>query len=164
MKHTKLIVMSAVFAAMVASLTFFPKIPAGMGYIHLGDSIVFLAACILPLPYALCAAAVGGALADLLSGYAQWIVPTLVIKALITLTFWGKSAGILTRRKVLALVPAGLITVVGYSAACWYMYGWAAAIAGVGENMIQVIGSSAAFIAIAAGLDKVKFKQRILKG
>ena len=37
------------------------------GYIHLGDALIYLAAVLLPAPYAMAAGAIGGGLADLLT-------------------------------------------------------------------------------------------------
>ena len=57
--RTLRIVIAAMFAAMVAVMTAFVQIktPTG-GYVHLGDSMIYLAASFLPLPYAVAAAAV----------------------------------------------------------------------------------------------------------
>ena len=62
---TKTIAMSAMFAALVTVTTAFIKIPTPVGgYVHPGDSMVYLAASVLPGPFGLIAAAVGGALGD----------------------------------------------------------------------------------------------------
>ena len=62
------VVMAALFAAIITVVTAYVlRIPTGNGYIHLGDSFIFLAASLLPLPYAIAAAAVGAGLADALT-------------------------------------------------------------------------------------------------
>ena len=88
-KHLYLIVTAALCAALIAVMTAFVKFNTGIndGYLHFGDSMVYLAACILPLPYAMVAAAIGGALADILAGAAVWAPFTAVIKALNTVPF-----------------------------------------------------------------------------
>ena len=60
-KHLYLIVTAALCAALIAVMTAFVKFNTGSndGYLHFGDSMVYLAACILPLPYAMVAAAMG---------------------------------------------------------------------------------------------------------
>ena len=64
------VVMAALFAAIITVVTAYVlHIPTGNGYIHLGDSFIFLAASLLPLPYAIAAAAVGAGLADALTAY-----------------------------------------------------------------------------------------------
>lgn len=57
------ITVTAVFAAMITLMTaYIFHIPTGMneGYIHFGDALIYVAAAILPLPYACAAGAIGG--------------------------------------------------------------------------------------------------------
>ena len=64
---TTKMVMTGLLAAMVAIMTaYICHIPYGAngGYIHFGDALIYVAAVLLPRPYALVAAAVGGGLAD----------------------------------------------------------------------------------------------------
>ena len=70
---TKKIVTAALFAAIICVVTFFPKIPLVNGYIHLGDAVILLAAFIMGPIYGGVAAAIGSALADLISGYVIFI-------------------------------------------------------------------------------------------
>lgn len=83
-----LLVLSALFAAMITVMTaFLFHIPIGVngGYLHFGDALIYLAASMLPTPYACIAAAVGAGLADIVSGAPIWAPFTLVIKACIAL-------------------------------------------------------------------------------
>ena len=60
------LVTAALFAAAIAVMTAYLlhiPLPTG-GYIHLGDALIYLAACLLPVPYAAAAAAIGAGLAD----------------------------------------------------------------------------------------------------
>jgi len=163
-KNIKLLTLTALFAAMTFVLTSFGKIPVGNGYIHIGDSIIYLAACILPFPYAIFAAGIGGALSDALGGYAMYIVPTLIIKALITCPYSPKSVQILTKRNAIMIIPAGFITVVGYFLTGLWFYGWSGAVIGVIGDTVQAVGSAILFLVFAAALDKMKFKQNLLRG
>ena len=102
------LVFTGLFAAMICVTTaFILHIPAANGYIHIGDSIIYIAACILPLPYGVAAAGIGGAMADLISGYPIYIIPTLVIKSLNALCFYvlGKHEKMLCFKTV----PANII-------------------------------------------------------
>ena len=65
--NVKLITLTAIFAAMTYVLTAFLHIPTAKGYIHIGDAVIFIAACILPKPYAAASAAIGASLSDALS-------------------------------------------------------------------------------------------------
>lgn len=160
-KQLKLLVISALFAAMTTVLTLFLKIPVGKGYIHLGDSIIYLAACILPAPYAIFVAGIGGALADAFGGYAIYIIPTFIIKALITMPYTSKKDTVLTNRNILSVIIASIITITGYSITGLLLYGWAGVLAGLLGDTIQAVGSAVVFLIFAITLDNMKFKQRI---
>ena len=72
----------AMLAAVIALTTaYLFHIPVGGngGYIHIGDAFVYPAGSLLPTPYACAAAALGGGLADLLSGSPIWLPATVVI-------------------------------------------------------------------------------------
>ncbi len=73
------------FAALVYVSTCFIQIPnpASGGYVHPGDALCLLAAWLLPLPYGIAASAVGTMLADLLSGYSHYALPSFIIKAIV---------------------------------------------------------------------------------
>ncbi|WP_295156845.1 TIGR04002 family protein [uncultured Ruminococcus sp.] len=115
--HKKLqnLALSGLFAALIYLLTAFVRVPTGAGYTHAGDSAVFLAACILPTPYAAAAAAVGGAMADGLSGFAIWIPATVIIKAVTSLFFTSRKGKIICLRNIIALIPSLALCIVGYS-------------------------------------------------
>ena len=78
--HTQELVFTALMTALVFVAPYLPHIPIPLGYAHLGDAVIFLLALLTPRRSALFSACVGSALADLLGGFAIWIVPTLVIK------------------------------------------------------------------------------------
>ncbi|MCL2108246.1 MAG: TIGR04002 family protein [Oscillospiraceae bacterium] len=160
-KNLKLTVTAALFTAMTLILTMFPKIPIGNGYVHMGDSVIYLVACILPLPYAVFVGALGGALADALGGYVIWVIPTLVVKAAIALPFSSKNPQILTKRNTVMVFLAGLITIVGYSVAEIILFGPAGVFSGMLMGLAQPIGSGILFVIMAAALDKVGFKGRL---
>ncbi|WP_105618720.1 ECF transporter S component [Vallitalea okinawensis] len=87
MNKTKTIIFTALFTAFICVATMVISIPVPFtnGFIHPGDSIIFIAAVLLPLPYAMFAAGAGSMLADLLLGYPHWALPTLIIKAIMAL-------------------------------------------------------------------------------
>ena len=159
-----LLTITALFAAAITVMTAYMlhiPIPTG-GYIHLGDALIYLAACLLPLPYAAAAAAVGAGLADLLTA-PMWVLPTLVIKAVLVLFFTSKGERLLCRRNLAAVVIAGLFSPAAYAMAGCAMAGTMAAFAAqfLG-TLVQGIGSGALFIVIAPALDGVKLKERMI--
>lgn len=79
---TKKITYTSLMMALVFVGTFIIKIPTIKGYIHLGDAFVLLSGLLLGPSYGTLAAGVGSMLSDLIAGYPQWAVPTLIIKGL----------------------------------------------------------------------------------
>jgi len=90
MKYTDQIiklVTAALLAAMTCVATMVIQIPSGNeGYIHPGDAFVILSGIILGPIYGGFSAGIGSSLADLLSGYAVYALPTFIIKFLAALT------------------------------------------------------------------------------
>ena len=158
-----LLTITALFAAAIAVMTAYLlhiPIPTG-GYIHLGDALIYLAACLLPVPYAAAAAAIGAGLADLLTA-PMWVLPTLVIKAVIVLFFTNKGERLLCRRNLAAVVAAGLFSPAAYALAGCAMTGTMAAfVPQFLGTLVQGIGSGALFLVIAPALDGVKLKERV---
>lgn len=162
----KNIILTALFASIITVTTaYILHIPVGTngGYIHVGDCFIYLAACFLPLPYAMLAGAIGGGLADLLTA-PMWILPTVIIKSLIAIPFSSKKDKILNKRNVFALFIAGIITCFGYYVAEALMFGnWAAPLASMLGSVIQALGSGLLFSIVAAALDKGSVKAKLAK-
>ena len=157
------LIQTAVFAAAIAVTTAYIlhiPLPTG-GYIHLGDTLIYLCACLLPTPWAMAAGAVGAGLADLLSA-PMWILPTVIVKALICLPFTSKGTGILCLRNIAAVFVSGLLSPVLYGAANIIMAGTAAAfVPQFLGTLAQAAASGAIFIVLAAALDRLKLKRRL---
>lgn len=169
--NVKTITITAMFAALVTVATAFIKIPSALGYSHPGDSMVYLAACVLPGPYGIIASSIGGALADLISGYPQWIIPTFIIKGLNAVPFVlcrmilkkkGKDNRIINIPTLLMLIPTTAVTVFGYFIGNWVLYDWGGAVAELATWWLQPGIGAIIFIAVGLGLDALKFKQKML--
>ena len=162
----KLLAISALFAAMICLVTaYLLHIPVGLsgGYIHIGDGLIFLAAAMLPKPYAIGAAVLGAGLADLLTA-PVWIVATVVVKTLITLPFSARGEKLLTRRNGLAALVSIPISCGGYYLAEALMFGnWIAPALSIPVSLIQYGGSSALFFLAALVLDKAGIKKQLGK-
>ena len=124
-KKLELMSQAAVMAALTAVLTLWLHIPAGLngGYIHFGDAVIYLAAALLPKPYAMAAGAAGGVIADLLTA-PLWAPATLLIKPLLVLPFSNGGERIVTRRNTAALVLAFFLSASGYFLAEGLMFGF----------------------------------------
>lgn len=158
----KNLVLAAIFASMTTLLTMFLHIHIGNGgYVHLGDAVIFLSASLLPLPYAVASAGIGGALSDLFL-FPAYALPTLLVKALLALAFSSKKAKIICLRNILALPVCAVITIGGYYLAESILYGnWVAPVASIPSNLIQAAGSSAVYIILGMALDKMKIKRML---
>lgn len=166
-----IITCTAIFTAIIVLATSIIKFSTGLGegYIHLGDSIIYLTACILPFPYCLIAGALGGALADIISGFAVWSIPTVIIKMMNILPFAlacrkNKSDKILNKKTALMPVVSGIITILCYFVAECFLYSVASATLSILGNTIQAVASGIIFIIMAHTLDKINFKSKITKG
>lgn len=156
---------AALFAALIAVFTAYLfhipiKIGANTAYLHFGDAFIFIAASLLPTPYAVSAAALGGALGDLMCGAAVWMPFTFVAKALIALVFTSKSEKIICKRNVLAMAISLVITIVVYYIAEALIYGnWVAPVLSILGNVVQIVGSSMIYIVVALPLQKSRIKK-----
>lgn len=157
------LILAALFAAAIVVMTAYLlhiPIPTG-GYIHLGDTLIYLAACLLHAPYAMGAAAVGGGLADLLTA-PIWVLPTVLIKAMITLLFTSKGEKILIPRNIAALFMAAILSPAAYGlAACVLLGNVNAFVPQFLGTLIQGVGSGILFMVLALALDRAGIKARL---
>jgi uncharacterized repeat protein (TIGR04002 family) len=168
----KHLVLTGLLAAMIFFTTaYILHIPiVDGGYIHLGDAVLYMAAALLPMPYAMLAGVIGGGLADILTGAAMWAPFTVIIKAVMVIPFTAKKDRLLCRRNLLAPVLAGVIGMAGYYVAevillCLSGSSVAvaagAALAAVPFNLGQELAGGIAFILLAAALDRLQLKARL---
>ena len=165
-RNLKFLCISSVLTAMIIIFSILFPIPIPGGFLFLGDLFIYIAAVLLPKPYAIATAAIGGTLSDILLSYTVYAPFTFVIKALLVLCFKNDSTRCLTRRNLISPVIGLLITIGGYFIADWIISGklggFAYALLSVPFNALQAGVAGGAFIAIAALLDKLHLKS-ILK-
>ena len=107
---------TALFAALICVTTaYIFHIPFGVngGYVHIGDSLIYLAAAFLPTPYAMFAGAIGGAMADILTA-PVYAPATFIIKMLISLPITCKKDKIVNVHNCVGVVVAAVISFIGY--------------------------------------------------
>ena len=144
---TPSIAVSGMLAALVALATVLFRLPApiAQGYVHLGDALILFSAMLVG-PIAAPIGGIGSALADLLAGYPMYILPTLVIKALVgwvaswRLDLYDQYALL---RCALTFTLAELVMVAGYLIYESFAFGFAAALSAAPMNLIQAIASVA---------------------
>ena len=160
----KMMCISGIFSAIVFVVTAYLHIPTYNGYVHCGDGFIFLAASILPMPYAVLVGAIGALLADLLTGFAIWAPGSVVIKALIAMLFSCKAKKIVTARNSIMLLPAALISIVGY-----YLYevlitgSFIVSLSGIPGSAVQAVASSIVFVTAGLAMDKFNVKNQLMK-
>ena len=127
------------------------RVPTAIGYINLGDAVILISSFILG-PIAFFPAAIGSALSDLIAGYAQYIIPTFLIKGLM-----GFAAGaylskvkVTAVKKILIGVIAEIVMIAGYFIfeSLPFMYGWQAAAGSLFFNMIQGVAAVVIFVPV----------------
>lgn len=150
------ITISGVMAAVVFLATQI-KITTAIGYGNLGDGFILAASYVLG-PLAFFPAAIGSALADLILGYAVYIPATFLIKGCM-----GLVAGAILRRKnvswkrrILAVLLAEVIMVVGYFGFESLLYGAATALTSVPMNLVQGAFGIGLGLVLMAALNRVK--------
>ncbi|WP_300379972.1 TIGR04002 family protein [Clostridium sp.] len=164
---TKNIVLTSLFAALICiSIGFLFRIQTGFnsGYIHLGDVIIYLAAAMLPTHYAILAVAIGGGIADALTGGILWIIPTIIIKSGMVLYFTSKSKTILCKRNIIGIILAGITGWIGYYIAGGIIAGnFISALAMLPLEGLQPLASGIVFLMIGRYFDKIGIKKKLLK-
>ena len=134
---TKILVVGGLLAAVVAVATGYLKIPTAIGYFHLGDGFVFLAAAILG-PFGALAAAIGSTLADILAGYFLYAPVTFLIKGLMGLLvalLVNKNSSMYAQAIIMVIAEA--IMVFGYFLFECLIYGYEAARVVIITNIMQ---------------------------
>ncbi len=151
------IALGGVISALVMLATYVLKIPTFIGYINLGDAVIFASATILG-PFAAVSAAIGSALADLIGAYGQYAPATFLIKGTM-----GLLAGlVLKKRPNLSLWTAGLLFIVceivmvgGYLIFETIIYDFRTALAAVPYNALQAVAG------VTLGLVSLPFVRRL---
>lgn len=112
MRKVRTLALSSLFMASTVLLTMWPTVPLFQGYLNFGDVLILSMGFVLGFPLAL-VGGLGAALADILLGYGQYAIFTLIIKGIeasIVAMFAMKS----THFTYLIYVLAGTWMAVGY--------------------------------------------------
>lgn len=143
-KNIKEITLTGLAAALVFVTTMYIKVPNNLGgYFNLGDSMLMLFSAVLNPFYAFVVGGIGSALADIIGGYAQYALPTLIIKGVeaVFVSYLFMKFG--NKIKWVAYLGAIIIMVSGYFFFEWFMYGDAlVSLTGVPANAVQGIAGA----------------------
>ncbi len=138
------------------SLFFIFPVPATNGFVTLCEVGIYTAAYLLGPVGGFWVGALSGGMIDLLSGYPQWIIFSVVIHGL-----QGALAGYFFQKDWpfkhwLALSSASLAMIVGYTLATALLYTWPAGIASIFGNLVQNIFGSFLTVVLISALQKIK--------
>ncbi len=167
--RTEKLVLASLMAAMTTVGTMLIKVPAIKGYIHIGDSIVYLCGILLGPVLGGIAAGLGSFIADMLLGYAVYAPATFMIKGLDAML-----VGLFTSNCYL-MVHRLYKNHEIYHCGCswWYCHGWwlfvyevflygvEGAAAGIAYNVTQAVGGGILAYPLLIALDKVNLVNKI---
>lgn len=119
---TKELVLMALMIALVYLTGSIIKVPSVGGFVHIGDSMVFLSVVVLGKKKGALASAFGMLLVDVLGGYLMWAPFTFVIKGVMAYIvgviiekIGGKNAFESFKKEyIIAFVIGGIFMVIGY--------------------------------------------------
>lgn len=154
-------------SAIVFIATMALNIPNGLGgVVHLGDSMVIVAALMIGKRTAAVSGAIGMMLFDLMSGaYAFWAPYTFVIKLVMgyligKIAFDGKRKGDNWSYNIAGILIGGIWMIGGYYIAEAIIYGnIATPMASVPANIIQIAAGAGVAIPLVAALKKTRYFQ-----
>lgn len=164
----KYVTINALSIALVCISTMAIQIPIPLGYMHLGNTCILLTAALFGPTTGLLAGGIGSAMADLLTGYTQWVLPTLLIKSIMGFAIGALAQGkekklqIASPRTLLGSVAGVAIMVFGYFVAGAVMNGsvYTGLLQVPGLTLEGVIGM-VIFYAIGFVLEKAKVTRLI---
>lgn len=161
---TKKLIFSALMAALVCVATWLVKLPMPLGYIHLGDAPVILAAFLLSPWYGFLAAGIGSCMADLFAGYAIYAPVTFLIKGCMVLVVRGilslwkkKQSKKQLPAQIVAAVSAELLMIFGYFLFEGFLYEFGAAATAIPFNAIQGAAGAILGLILVHALKKSRF-------
>lgn len=157
-ERTKKLAMSALMIALIFVCTYTIKIPnpATGGYSHMGDCMIFLAVIVLGKKQGALASGLGGALSDLLSGAAMWVLPTFIIKYIMG---WMMGSVLYKNKQhgwIIGAVIGGIWQIIAYTLVKIPMVGGAPAIASIPGILTQTVVGLVIYVVIAKGLEHSK--------
>ena len=166
----KKISFTALFSALCCIGTLVITIPLPNGYFNVGDVFVFLAGWCLGPIYGTLAAALGSALADVISGFTLYAPATFFVKgaeALLAYFIWFLWKKIIKNTKLDVLargfsaIVGGICMVAGYFFYEWILYGFGGATASLVGNLIQASCCIVCALCLIAALYPIKGMRKL---
>lgn len=156
-----------IYALMVAltvalSLTILIPVPATNGFVTLCETGIYTTASLFGPLGGLTVGAASGLLIDLISGYPQWAIFSLLIHGLQGLLsgYFAKKS---TTSWLIGLVLGTVIMIIGYLLAGWFLYGWPSGVASIPGNIIQNIVGIGLAIPLTSAIQRLPLNKKISK-
>lgn len=138
---TRQMVIVAVLIALNVALSYIVRIPvpATNGFVNLVEAGIFIAAILGGSRNGLIVGGLSGLLLDLLAGYPQWMIFSLLIHGIegFVVGYFGYHKNIFSQ--VIGLFFGSVIMIVGYFLAGAFLYNWTAGIASIIGNISQAV-------------------------
>ncbi|MBQ6389811.1 MAG: ECF transporter S component [Mogibacterium sp.] len=170
--RTKRLVTTALMTCLIVlgTILFRVPIPMTQGYIHLGDTMIYLGVLLLGRKGGASAAGLGSALADILGGYAFWAPWTLFIKLAM-----AYAAGLIIDKRpsqgagngspawqIFGMTIGGIVMCIGYLITERVMYGsWVAAVIALPWNVGQFAVGIAISLIVYHALVRVPYLREL---
>ena len=132
--------------ALTCIATMLIQIPIPLGYAHLGDSVILITAYLFGPVVGALAGGIGSAMADILTGYPVWAVPTLLIKTIMPLIACYIFQNKVSRKPVISVrvLVGAVVTLL-----------WALGLASAPGLLLKSVVNLIVFIVVGTGLSKV---------
>ncbi|OQO71435.1 ECF transporter S component [Enterococcus villorum] len=156
-----------VYAMMIAltvalSLTILIPIPATNGFVTLCEVGIYTAASLFGPIGGLVVGASSGLLIDLLSGYPQWAIFSLLIHGLqgFICGYFAKNS---VKNWIVGLILGSIVMIIGYFLAGWFLYDWPAGVASLPGNFFQNIVGIGLTFPLTQTIQRTVLKKRFIK-
>lgn len=163
---TKDLVESGLAIALICVGILFFQVPTINGFAHLGDSIIFITVLMLGKRRGSLAAALGGFLADLLSGYAIWAIPTFIIKYVMAYIMGTVVEKYHFKSKygwIFGAIIGSIWQIFGYAVAGTILFNFNTALAEIPSNLMQSLSGALIAIVIIFTASKTSLSKRLFK-
>ncbi|MEG0732907.1 MAG: ECF transporter S component [Vagococcus sp.] len=140
----------------VLALTFIFPVPMTKGYVNFLEVGIYTAAMLLGGPAGAIVGGISGGMLDLILGYPQWLIFSVVIHGTqgYVAGKWSGNKQNVTR--IFFLLLASVIMIAGYFVAATILYGKVAGIASIFGNIIQNVFGVIISMIIIKILDRLK--------
>jgi Predicted membrane protein len=160
----KTISLAAILTALTVgmSLLVVIPIPATKGLVTLCEVGIFTSAILFKNPIGFTVGAASGFLIDLISGFPEWCIFSLIIHGLegFIVAYLVPEDDKSFKKIIIPLLLGSLVMIVGYCLATALLFSWPAGIASIFSNIFQVGFGMAVTVLVVESL--AKFKPRLV--